>query len=158
MAIPKNHYDVCFKCIFCASVLQDNPGASANHTVTFLWHLHAFALCSLRDISVKHWNITKDAIFANNTKYLHVAQLMRSTLTLNAPIATKVVCFFRVLNCLRSLNGKQCRPRSDCSYRSSLFWVHAVYFYTKFVGNVRQIFAADDFSRRHYQTHSFLAY
>ena len=29
-------------------------------------------------------------------------------LTLNAPIATKVVCFFRLLKCLRSLYGKQC--------------------------------------------------
>ena len=40
-------------------------------------------------------------------------------LTLNAPIATKVVCFFRLLKCLRSLFGKQCGPRSDCS--STLF-------------------------------------
>ena len=31
--------------------------------------------------------------------------------------------------------------------RSSLFWVQAVGFYTKFVSNVRQLFAADDFSR-----------
>ena len=46
-------------------------------------------------------------------------------LTLNAPIATKVVCFSRLLKCLRSLYGKQCRPRSGpigavCS-RSTLF-------------------------------------
>ena len=51
-------------------------------------------------------------------------------LALNAPIATKVVCFSRLLKRLRSLNGKQCGPRSDCSYdctyRSSLFWVHTV--------------------------------
>ena len=95
-------------------------------------------------------------------------------LTLNAPIATKVVCFSRLLKCLRtpfalilnssvmfgnylqqttsrSLYGKQCGPRTDCSYRSSLFWVHAVYFCTKFVSNVRQLFAADDFSRQHFQ-------
>ena len=72
-------------------------------------------------------------------------------LTLNAPIATKVVCFSRLLKCLRSLYGKQCGPTSDCSYRSSLFWVHAVCFYTKFVSNVRQLFAAGDFSRRHFQ-------
>ena len=51
-------------------------------------------------------------------------------LTLNAPISTKVVCFSRLLICLRSLYGKQCGPRSDCSYRSSLFWVHTVCFYT----------------------------
>ena len=37
-------------------------------------------------------------------------------LTLNAPTATKVVCFSRLLICLRSLYVKQCGPRSDCSY------------------------------------------
>ena len=31
-------------------------------------------------------------------------------LTLNAPIATKVVCFSRLLKCLRSLYGKQLDP------------------------------------------------
>ena len=81
---------------------------------------------------------------------------MHDRLTLNVPIATKVVCFFRLLKCLRSLYGKQCGPRSDCSYRSSLFWVHTVCFYTKFVSNVRQLCAADDFSRRHFQMHFFL--
>ena len=49
--------------------------------------------------------------------------------TLNAPITTKVVCFSRLLKCLRSLFDKQCGPRSDCSYRSSLIWVQAVCFY-----------------------------
>ena len=53
-----------------------------------------------------------------------------TTLTLKAPIATKVLCFSRLLKCLRSLYGKQCGPRSDCSYESSLFWVHTVCFYT----------------------------
>ena len=52
------------------------------------------------------------------------------SLTLNAPITTKVVCFSRLLKCLRSFSGKQCGPRSDRSYRSSLFWVRAVCFYT----------------------------
>ena len=41
-------------------------------------------------------------------------------LTLNAPIATKVVCFSGLLKCLRSLYGKQCVPSSDCS-RPTLF-------------------------------------
>ena len=36
-------------------------------------------------------------------------------LNLNAAIATKVVCLSRLLKCLRSLYGKQCGPRSDCS-------------------------------------------
>ena len=57
---------------------------------------------------------------------------------------------------LRSLSGKQCGPRSDCSYRSSLFWVHSVCFYTLFVSNARQLFATDDFSRRHFFMHFFL--
>ena len=35
--------------------------------------------------------------------------------TFKAPIATKVVCFSRLLKCLRSLYDKQCGPRSDCS-------------------------------------------
>ena len=39
-------------------------------------------------------------------------------LTLKAPNPTKVVCFPRLLKGLRSLYGKQCGPRSDCSYRS----------------------------------------
>ena len=30
-----------------------------------------------------------------------------------------VVCFSRLLKCLRSLYGKQCGPRSDCSYSGS---------------------------------------
>ena len=42
-------------------------------------------------------------------------------LTLNLPIATKDVCFSHLLKCLRRLYGKQCGPRSDCSYWSSLF-------------------------------------
>ena len=36
-------------------------------------------------------------------------------LTLNAPIATKIVCFCRLLKCLRSLYNKQRGPRTDCS-------------------------------------------
>ena len=38
-------------------------------------------------------------------------------LTLNAPIATKVVCFSRLVKCLRSLYCNQSGPRSDWSYR-----------------------------------------
>ena len=51
-------------------------------------------------------------------------------LTLYSPSTTKVVSFSRLLKCLRSLYGKQCGPRSDCSYRSCLFLVHTVCFYT----------------------------
>ena len=34
-------------------------------------------------------------------------------LTLNAPIAIKLVCFSRLLKCLRSLYDKRCGPRSE---------------------------------------------
>ena len=81
------------------------------------WNLggvHLMVRCS------QHGNI-KDAN--------HKVGVLYSVLTLNAPIVTKVVCYSRLLKCLRSLHGKQCGPRSDCSYRSSLFWVHTFCFY-----------------------------
>ena len=40
-----------------------------------------------------------------------------------------------------------------CSGPHCLFWVHTVCFYTEFVSNARQVFATDDFSRRHFQMH-----
>ena len=51
-------------------------------------------------------------------------------LTLKASIAKKVVCFSCLLKFLRSLYDKQCGPRSDCSYRSSLILVLPICFYT----------------------------
>ena len=39
-------------------------------------------------------------------------------LTLNGPITTIVVCFSRLPKCLRSIFGKQCGPRSDCSIKA----------------------------------------
>ena len=38
----------------------------------------------------------------------------------------------------------------------SLIWVHPVCFYTLFVSNVRQLFAADDLTRRHFSDAFFL--
>ena len=49
------------------------------------------------------------------TRYFALPINELSKLTLNAPIATKVACFSRLLKCLRSLHGKECGPRSDCS-------------------------------------------
>ena len=43
--------------------------------------------------------------------------------------------------------------QDQTAHIGSLFLVHAVCFYTKFVSNVRQLFAADDFNRRHFQMH-----
>ena len=79
---------------------------------------------------------------------VYPCNIVQAVLILNAPIATKVLCFSRLLQCLSSLYGKQCGPRSECSYRSSLSWVYAVCFYDKFVSNVRQFFC----SRRLQQT------
>ena len=63
-------------------------------------------------------------------------------------------------NCLQRLSADDksrlySKFKNEFGVRSSLFWVHAVCFYTKFVSNVRQLFAADDFSRRHFQMHFF---
>ena len=94
---------------------------------------------------------------SNQTKLNLSSHISMSNLTLNAPITTKGVCFSRLLKCLRSLYGKQCGPRSDRSslfwvhavcYRSSLIWVHTVCLYPSFVSYIRQLVAADDFSRR----------
>ena len=41
-----------------------------------------------------------------------------------APTTTKFVCFCRLLKSLESFYGKQCRPRSGCSYKSSLSLIH----------------------------------
>ena len=75
----------------------------------------------------------------------------------NAPIATKVVCFSRLLKCLRSLYVKQCGPRSDCFYIGAVCSGSTLFLsILNFGSNVRQLFAADDFSRRHFQMHFFL--
>ena len=70
-------------------------------------------------------------------------------LTLNAPIATKVVCFSRLLNYLRSLYGKQCGTRSDCSYRFSRFTLFATILNTSvMLGNyLQQMTSADNIFR-----------
>ena len=123
-----------------------------DHTHLLFWiHFLLFQIrfCFIKLILSKH--ITLDDLF-NIDFYFQIY----FKLTLNEPIATKIVCFSRLLKCLRSLYGKQCGPRSDCSYRSCLFWTHTVGFYTQFVRNVRQLFAADDFNRRHFQMHFFL--
>ena len=88
------------------------------------WNLLATIYSKRRREIVKRWLYLKTS--ANLTQQY----ILGLILTLKAPIATKVVCFSRLLKCLRSLYGKQCGPRSDCSYRSSLFWVHAVCLYT----------------------------
>ena len=79
-----------------------------------------FSISTLADV-FKNQPFT--IIFPLDQIQTYIFSLTTSALPLNAPIATKVVCFSRLLKCLRSLYGKQCGPRSDCSYRSSLFSV-----------------------------------
>ena len=49
------------------------------------------------------------------------------------PVSENDVCLCPLLNILANFSnlflhtGKQCGPRSDCSFRSSLIWVHTVY-------------------------------
>ena len=69
-------------------------------------------------------------------------------LTLNAPIATKVVCFSPLLKCLRSLYGKQCVPRSDCSYCSGSTLFAAILNSSVLLGNyLQQTTSADNIFR-----------
>ena len=82
-------------------------------------------------------------IYVQSTFVLEVQE----TLSLKLPITTissalSSVCDFKSLFC------KQCRPRSDCSSRSSLIWVYTVCLYEK---NRFERFAKI-FSRRHKQT------
>ena len=69
--------------------------------------------------------------------------------TLNAPSATKVVCFSRLLKCFRSLYDKQCGPRSDCS--QSVLGPHCLLLYfnsSLMFGNyLEQTISADDIFR-----------
>ena len=68
-------------------------------------------------------------------------------LTLKAPI-TKLSSALSSAGYFKSHCCKQCGPRSDCSFRSSLIWVHTVCLYAKckFEKFARRC------SRRHKQT------
>ena len=69
-----------------------------------------------------------------------------NVLTRNAPIATKVVCFSRLLKCLKSLYDNQCGPRSDCCSGSTLF--ASILNSSVMLGNyLQQTISADDIFR-----------
>ena len=53
---------------------------------------------------------------------------------------------------------KQCGPRSYCSFRSSLIWVHTVCLYANIGLKSLQEYSADDINRRHFQMQVFLAF
>ena len=51
-------------------------------------------------------------------------KLLKGMLTLNAPIATKVVCFSRLLKCLRCLYGKSADPDQTAPFSRRHFQMH----------------------------------
>ena len=76
----------------------------------------------------------------------HTHKLFQNILNPKSANRIKSRLLFLSAKMLRSLYGKTCGPRSD----------HAVCLYTEFVSNVSQLFAANDFSRQHFQMHFFL--
>ena len=126
-----------------------------NYFVFKYFHCSRF-LCLIWHSNIKmgyHPDLLKSYQSAQRKSRVFTTILCIAKLTLKGPITTKVVCFSRLLKCLRSLYGKQCGPRSDCSYRSSLFWVHPVCLYTVLnlsvmLGNfLQQTTSADDIFR-----------
>ena len=85
--------------------------------------------------------------FKNKIKKIRKMFIVADLVSLMRQLQQKSSAFFVCWNNKKGLYGKRCWPRSDCSHRSSLFWVQAVCFYTSFVSNVRQLFAADDIFR-----------
>ena len=82
-----------------------------------------YEICYLSKYEPRH-EISNNVLCATSKgsdQPAHTRSLIRAfasrlnILSLNAPIATIAVCFSRLLKCLRSLYGKQCGPRSDCS-------------------------------------------
>ena len=75
-------------------------------------------------------------------------QHMSKKLTLKAPITTKVVCFSRLLKCLRSLYGKQCGPRSEGAVCSGFTLFASILNKSVMLGNyLQQTTSADDIFR-----------
>ena len=85
----------------------------------FLWDIDKQCRSRWKSPKKRPRNAVKNSV--THYKICGHSRKTPSWLTLNAPIATKVVCFSRLLKCLRSLYGKRCGPRSDCSSGSTLF-------------------------------------
>ena len=80
-------------------------------------------------------------------KYPLVEIMLIAYLTRNAQITSKVVCFSRLLKCLRSLYGKQCGPRSDCSYSGSTLFASILNSSVMLGNYLQQMTSADDIFR-----------
>ena len=70
-------------------------------------------------VGLEQATLRSPAKLSTNRSALHL--LNPDVLSLNVPIARKVVCFSRLPKCLRSLYGKQCGPRSAVWPGSTLF-------------------------------------
>ena len=129
------------------------------HNVCFGWEIRKLffllkAWNLLNDFSISPGNIWTPLweyhanLSDNPEKMIKDGQNNQVSLTLKAPITTKVVCFCRLLNCFRSLSNKQCRLRSDCSLRavwsgSTLFV--SIHSFVKYVNKYLQMEFSDDF-------------
>ena len=76
--------------------------------------------------------------------------------TLKVPVTTVVIVLCHLLVILSHF-CKQCVPRSDCSFGSSLIRVHTVCLYAKIGLKSLQEYSADDLNRQHFQMQFFLA-
>ena len=97
----------------CFSINTSSSGLGENQLFSQIG-LYRGNVVAVKKLNKYHLNLDN----SDNIELTNVGHLI---LTLDAPIATKVVCFSRLMKCLRSLYGKQYGPRSDCSSRSSLF-------------------------------------
>ena len=102
----------------------------------------------------KHYNVDS-ALIWGYVRYLNFC-LIIVVLTLNCQSqqlssALSSACDFKSHFC------KQCGPRSDCSTRSSLIWVHTVCLYAKIDLKSLKEYSADDINRQHFQMQVFLA-
>ena len=106
-------------------------------TKYFMINLHEYYLAKLGFKLATPWSAVRHAYcyllhygarLKVTNKILLVSQdtVYFLPLTLKLPITTTAVCF--VICCHFC---KQCGPRSDCSSRSSLIWVHTVCLYAK---------------------------
>ena len=84
--------------------------------------------------------LPRDQINGTNLAHANTLSKMQikiiAILALKTQITTKVICFCRWLKCFRrSLSNKQCRLRSDCSYKSSQIR-HCLSLYLTLLNNV----------------------
>ena len=119
-----------------------------------IFNCSRFAIYGVFHLKESHDPIS---VYLNTTKNLQMTFVnFVPALALKAPIATKVICISRLLKCLWSLYDKQCGP--DKTAPIGAVWSGSTLFASilKLIINVWQLFAADDFSRRHFSDAFFL--